>query len=126
MNVKWCYSERLESAVQSHFLPQKYKNLEENKQNYLLRVQIMGWEEYVKIMGKPISLSLERGAHKADSESLFLVPDMNLDCCGTLLRKAGHCFKSPVNSAVLENEIQQSQNFPVTELQLCVNSVHGN
>lgn len=53
----------------------------------------MGWEEHVKIMGKAVTVSLERGAHKADSESLFLFSDMDLDCCLTLLPKAGHCFK---------------------------------
>lgn len=98
-----------ESAVQSHFLPQKYKNLEENKQNYLLKIQIMGWEKQVKIIGKPISLSLERGAHKAGSESLFLFPDMSLDCCGTLLPKAGHCFKFKSQSG--SSRTFQSLNF---------------
>lgn len=42
MNVKCCFSERLETAAQLHFLPQKYKNLEKTKQNYLLNIQIMG------------------------------------------------------------------------------------
>lgn len=78
----------------------------------------MGWEEQFKIIGKPVSLSSERGAHKADFESLFLFSDMNLDFCGTLLSKPGHCFKF--------KSTQQYQNFPATELQLCVNSANGN
>lgn len=109
MNVKCCFSERLEAAAQLHFLPQKYKNLEKTKQNYLLNIQIMGWEKQVKIIGKPISLSLERGAHKADSESLFLFSAMSLDCCGTLLPKAGHCFK--FNSQFSSTRTFQSLNF---------------
>lgn len=69
----------------------------------------MGWEEQFKIIGKPVSLSSERGAHKADFESLFLFSDMNLDFCGTLLSKPGHCFK--FNSQLSSTRTFQPPNF---------------
>lgn len=81
---------------------EKYKNLEKTKQNYLLKIQIMGQEKQVKIIGKPISLSLERGVHKADSESLFLFSDMIWIAVAHYYPKQATALNSTVNSAVPE------------------------